>query len=926
MRRGFRWPSVVLAIFVAWTVALPALAQTSTGAIEGTVKDESGSVLPGVTVEARSPALIEQARVFTTDARGEYRFLRLPVGTYDLKFTLEGFGPMERAGIIINAGFTATVDVGMKVGGIQETVTVTGESPVVDVRGSTSQTVLTDQVIDTIPSSRNVFDMSKFVIGSSTSTPDVGGSTQAIYSAIQVHGSRGNDRGYYRDGVRTSLFFGDGDAPRVYNTTGAMAEVNYETAAIPASVPNGGVVINMVTKDGGDRLSGNFFTSTKVRESSNLDQDLRDRGVTYTSGSQHVHDIDASAGFPIKRERVWFFGEVRHFKITSLLANQTGLDGKQAWSSTTKYESFLKGTYQVNRQNKLTGSFAYDGYVTPYRREEATFVSDEAAGYNTTGQLNHVILLNWTMTKGNNWIVEAGFSYMNVGSETTYRPEVGPESRSRLDIITSTLTGAPTRVRQDNNYKRDYHASATHVFDAAGSHELRFGSQGDWGQFPDNRYNKNDIIYRYRNGVPDSVDLVNTPVNSKTTIREFGFYVQDSWRIAKRLSVNAGVRYDYFKVFIPEQYAPAGTYVGERRFSRIPVVTWNNVVPRFGVSYDLLGTGRTVLKGSASQYMGVEAAGVAQDVNPMFRSTNRCTWVDLNKDNYATENELSKCQGWTGGASSTIDPNLRRPFNREYSFGVQHELARNTGLTVMYFRRENRDMRAYQNRAVPADSYIPVTITNPLDNSPLVMYNQNPSTTGKQDNVLTNSTKLDSTYNGVEVAVQRRFSPGSYLQVGYHYGRVIGRTTTAELNDPNNDIFTKGGISNDEPHQLKVSAAYVLPWNISTSAFISLASGHTKQRTLTVGRALVPNLTRSSQSVRLEPNDVNRYPSRNLVDIRFGRIFRLGRRQVEPFADLYNLMNVNTVLSEVTTLGSSLGVVSSTINPRLIRLGLKASF
>ena len=807
MTRAFPRPPLALAMFLLLTASLPTAAQTFTGAIEGTVTDDSGAVLPGVTVEVRSPALIEQSRLFTTDARGAYRFLRLPVGTYSLKFSLEGFGGLERTEIIINSGFTATIDVSMKVGGIAETVTVTGESPIVDVRGSTSQTVLTDKVIDTIPSSRNVFDMSKFIIGSSTSTPDVGGSTQAIYSAIQVHGSRGNDRGYYRDGVRTSLFFGDGDAPRVYNTTGAMAEVNYETAAIPASVPNGGVVINMVTKDGGDRITGNLFSSVKVHESSNLDQELIDRGVTYASGTDWVHDIDVSSGLPIKKDRIWFFGEYRHFKIKSLLANQVGLDGEQAWSSTTKYQSFLKGTIQANRQNKITVSFAYDGYVTPYRREEATFVSDEAAGYNTTGQINHVILTNWTMTKGNSWIVEAGFSYMNVGSETTYRPEVTEASRSRLDIITSTLTGAPTRVRQDNNYKKDYHASATHVFDLAGSHELRFGSQGDWGDFPDNRYNKNDIIYRYRSGIPDSVNLVNTPVNSKTTIREFGLYVQDSWRIANRLSINAGVRYDYFKVFIPEQYAPAGTYVGERSFPKMEVITWNDVVPRLGLSYDLRGNGRTVLKASASQYMGVEAAGVAQDVNPMFRSTNRCTWVDFNRDNYATSDELSKCQGWTGGATAQIDPNLKRPFNREYSFGVHQQLRENLGATAMYFRRENRDMRAYRNLAVPRDSYIPVTIVNPLDGSPLTMYNQNPATAGKQANVMVNSGQLDSTYNGVELAVQRRFSPGSYLQVGYHYGRVIGRITTAELNDPNNDIFTQGGIGNDEPHQLKVSAA-----------------------------------------------------------------------------------------------------------------------
>jgi hypothetical protein len=355
-------------------------------------------------------------------------------------------------------------------------------------------------------------------------------------------------------------------------------------------------------------------------------------------------------------------------------------------------------------------------------------------------------------------------------------------------------------------------------------------------------------------------------------------------------------------------------------------VTWRDVVPRLGVSYDLLGTGRTVLKGSYSQYAGVEAAGVAQDVNPMFRSTNRCSWVDLNRDNLATSDELSRCAGWVGGSTATLDPNLERPFNREYSLGVQHQLGRDLGLSVMYFRRENRDNRDYRNLAVPTTGYIPVVITNPLDNSPLTIYNQDPATAGKQQSILTNSTKLDTTYNGIEFAVQKRFSPGAYLQAGYHYGRVTGRTTSGDVNDPNLDIFSFGGISNDEPHQLKITGSYVLPWQIEASGFVSLASGHTRARSLSVTRVLVPTLTRSSQTVRLEPNDVNRYDARNQIDIRFGRIFRKGAWRFEPFVDLYNLLNVNTVLSEVTTWGSSLGNVSATYNPRLVRVGGKISF
>jgi len=930
MLRTVQWWTIGLVGLLLMSVPLPISGQElATGSIEGTVKDASGGVLPGVTVDVSSPALVEKSRTTVTDAGGRYRFLRLPVGTYSLAFTLDGFSRVEQSGVIINAGFTATISPELEVGSLEETLTVVGASPVVDLRGTTSREVLTSEVIETIPSSRNVFDMSKFVIGASTSTPDVGGSTQHLYTAIQIHGSRGSDRAYYRDGVRVAAYFGSGDAPRAYGTTGAQEEVNYESSAIPASVPNGGMVINMVSKSGSNRLSGTVFSSGAFEgmESSNIDDDLRSRGVELTSGTKKVYDVDMAAGGPIKRDKVWLFGEARIFGITTLLANQRGLDGNQAENYNRRFEYFVKTTTQLNNENKLSVSFAYDGHIWPYRRESATFVTDEAAGYNTSGRdpYDRVIVANWTATRGNAWIFEVGFGYTRVGAETTWRPDSGPVGR--LDIVRSTLTTSAIRVRSDDTNRQDYNVSATHVFDAGGSHQLQVGSNGDWGSFPETRDNKMDMALRYRDGVPDSADLYNTPVRADSVIRDFGFYAQDKWTIGNRLTLNVGVRYDYFRAFIPEQTSPAGTWVPERHFDKIPVITWQDVVPRIGVAYDLLGTGRTVLKGSFSRYMGVEAAGIAQQSNPNYYSTNRCTWRDLNGDDLATADEISQCQGWSGSASATRDPNLRRPYNNEYSLGVQHELARNLGLAVMYFRRENRDLRAFANTVVPTESYIPVQITNPLDNSPLTIYNQNPATRGQQQNLLSNSPKLNSTYNGIEVSVRRRFSADAYLSVGYHYGKNRGRTTSSgDLNDPNLDIFSEGAVGNDETQQFKLSGSYRLPWDIAMSGFVTVATGHPRARQLSVGRSLVPSLIRSSQTVRLEPNDASRYNTRKLVDLRFGRVFRIGDRRVEPFADLYNLFNVNTVLSEVTTYGPSLGRVSSTINPRIARIGVKVNF
>jgi hypothetical protein len=516
---------------------------------------------------------------------------------------------------------------------------------------------------------------------------------------------------------------------------------------------------------------------------------------------------------------------------------------------------------------------------------------------------------------------------MNLTNRERYRPEVGPNDVARLDITNSILSSAPTRIREGQPFRQVISGQVTRVGQLWGGHELSAGAQYDWGGYVTERVYHGDIYLRFRGSVPDSADLLNSPVLSDNRVRQTGLYVQDRWMIANRLTINAGARFDNTFIWFPEQYSPAGVWVPERRTPETHVKSWNSIVPRLGVAYDLTGNQLTVLKGSFSKYVGNEATGLAENVNPhFFDSSNRCVWTDRNNDLYAQASELSACTGWSGGGTTVVDPDLRRPFNREYSLGVERSLGTNLRLSVMYNRREQRDQRSNVNRAVPYDSYIPVVITNPLTNEPLTIYNQNPATVGRQDNILTNSSKLDTNYDGLEISFQRRFGGGSQLQGGYHYGKNLGRIAAGDLNDPNNDIFVYGAVGNDEPHQFKLSGNHTLPYKITLSGSFTTNTGHPRQRTLNVGRAMVPTLTRATQTVRLEPNDENRYENWVQVDMRLGRVFSINGWRFEPFVDGYNLLNANTILTEVTTFGPSLGNVSQTINPRLVRLGGKVSF
>ncbi|HYU80310.1 MAG TPA: carboxypeptidase regulatory-like domain-containing protein [Vicinamibacterales bacterium] len=923
----------VAGFYLVLCAALAAPAWAQTGAIEGVVRDVSGGVLPGVTTEVSSPALIERARVAVTDSSGNYQFLRLPAGSYTIKFSLTGFRTVERANITINAGFTATINAELPLSTVEESLVVTGESPLVDVRTTTTQLVVTDDVVNTIPSSRHIFDMQKFVIGASTSVPDVGGSSGFMSTTFRLHGS--TEKNLYIDGVSTAGT-GAGGGLISYASTGAHQELDYQTTALPAWYPFGGIAVGSVTKSGGNRLSGDFYAGTMMGQSANLDDNLRRRGVRATSGMRDVYDIDGGLGGPIKQDRAWFFVTNRTSMLDTYVGNSFEADNvTQATDWSWRGETFYKSTVRVGDSARLS-VFNTTQYYDRAQRRDALFVTPEATYYDAHNHDNVFLTATLTGTRGTKWLYELQSNFTRRLVYNFANNLVQPGAVARFDIAQNLLYGAPSRTGHSTQNGRHVNGAVTRVGNWHGSHELKMGVQSYKGgeiRYVDKAHNAlldGDFFQvRFQNGVPNSVDLKNTPiVGADAHISHLGFYAQDGWRV-NRLTVNGGLRFERFDSSIPPQTSPAGTWVGERRFEGFHVITFRNVMPRLGMAYDLTGDAKTVLKASYGGYVSAEGTGLPNSINPLRDDTNRCAWTDRNGDLYPQASELSSCQGFPG-VRTRIDPDLRRGWSNEYSAGVQRQIAANWAGAVMYYRRENKNNRGTKNLAVPRESYIPVVITNPLDNQPLTIFNQNPATSGQQDNVLVADPLLNTTYNGVELTVQRRFSPDAYIQGGYHYGKDLGWIGgTSDLNDPNNEIFGIGAVGTDQPHQVKMSASWVLPWRIAVSTFFQAYSGIPKARTLNVGRALVPALTRATQTVRLERNDEARYESNKLIDLRIGRRFSSGstwRYNYEIFVDIYNVTNANTVLQENTIIGTSLGNVSTTIPPRLFRIGGKVSF
>src|SRR6188768_41261 len=305
-----RFPRLAAVVLVS--VQFPALALAQ-GTIAGSVKDGTGALLPGVTVEAASPALIEKVRSVVTDGSGQYRIVDLRPGTYSVTFTLPGFTTFKRDGIELTGSFSATVDAEMKLGSVEETITVSGESPVVDVQSASLQRVISKDVIDAIPAGRGQSALAVLIPGMSAGGQDVGGSNNQSLSAISIHGGRGTDQRQSVDGLTLRNVAGQGNSTNTVVDVGSSQEMTIDYAAGNAEAITGGVLFNFIPKEGGNRFSGSFFgmQTNSSFQNSNYTTELANQGLRAPNRLKNLFDYNGSAGGPIARDKLWFYSSAR---------------------------------------------------------------------------------------------------------------------------------------------------------------------------------------------------------------------------------------------------------------------------------------------------------------------------------------------------------------------------------------------------------------------------------------------------------------------------------------------------------------------------------------------------------------------------------------------------------------------------------------
>ncbi|MGE0866183.1 MAG: carboxypeptidase regulatory-like domain-containing protein, partial [Vicinamibacterales bacterium] len=896
---------------------------------------------PGATITLSGDRLIGGPQTQVSDTSGNYRFDRLVPGTYGVKFELQGFRTVDRPDVRISAAFVATINGKLEVGSLAETITVTGESPTVDVRSNVQQTVMNQEILEGIPTGRDPWSLAKLIPGVQVSTYDVGGTQSMQQSGMSAHGSSGNDVSYNVDGATVNWPGGGGGATMMYYDQGMFEEVNYMTSAIPAETLAGGVSINMVTKDGGNMWKGNarYNFSNDDLQSENFDR-IRELNPNFLGNpTLKTYDLNISGGGAIVQNRVWVNGTIRKWVVNKLV-NARNPDGSQALDDNDLKNYSGKIVTQLTTNNKLAVSYLWNDKIRGHRRDSSTQLIPDVASVVQTNPVQ-TTQAKYSGIRGS-LVFESNFSVMDGQTNYTYQPDTAADAIRKVDIGTNEVFFASTREDHQPNSRHQWDNIFTFGKSGlGGEHLIKTGVQWARLYYGSDYSVKGDHWVEYNNGVPLRVRQYNTPVFSENIANVMGFFLQDSWSV-NRLTLNIGGRWDRYVGKLPDQERPGNAFIGPASFPGREVINQSRGVWRLGAAYDLTGTGRTALKASYSRYALQVGIDRVTSVNPVSNGNRTCPWSDPNGDGkfQASEVNVAQCSSFSGGATTNYADGIRWPYSDEITAGVETQLPGAVRVGAMFYYRTNRDQYGSRNLAVPTSSYTPFTVNVP--NGPggtvanpkpttVTVYNLAPSLTSANNTVRDNDPYLDTAYKGVEVTATKRFSSRWQMQAGFTIGQNTGGTTNgADLNDPNVTLYPEGIIGNDSETAFRLSGSYRLPGDINLAGSMVANNGYPYQSTFAVSRALAATagvaLTRASQTVVLSERGDERYPNVTMFDLRLSRTFRFGSRSFQPQIDFFNIGNTDTVVNHTVAVGPAYLRPGDNISPRIIRVGFSLNF
>ena len=940
------WRIAFLSLMFA-AAGVPGFAQgggaSTTGSIQGRVVDTSGAVLPGVTVTAASPSMIGTQTQITTE-NGTYRFPAVAPGTYTLTFELSGFRSIKREGLQISLGFNATVNEEMSVATVQETVTVTGDSPVIDTSATRVQENFKLEQLQSIPNGRDMWALLAATPGVVMSRIDVGGNRAGTQTGYTAYGLTGQVK-VSVEGINTTE--GTSGAGFYYDY-GSFEEAFLGVAGQGAEAATPGVQSQFLGKSGGNRFAGEFYVDGY--NNSMQGENLSDADIARYSLRPHSNEVDryydynVNVGGPIKRDKAWWHFAYR--KQFNAVGQPQFLFDKtfDTWNTNPS----AKVTYQPSQKNKLIAYYQWNAKTQPNRLPQSTYT------YQNEGQTVRQYSPSWVW-KGewNGTISSRLFVEARYGVFGFYDPRI-PNSNENYywrDSGTLTLTGVPQRSQTDRDRKQATGSATYFLEKGRGTHTIKFGgeiykeTQWDGNQGPGG-----NIEHIYTNGrasqvvfyVPTALhigDMGEASAGNLLVVNKLDqndLFVNDSWSLG-RLTLNAGVRWDRYRGWMPDQrqiaYQIGPVNVAEQNFPEQTFYTWNSVGPRVGVVYDLSGNGRTVIKASYGLFWENPGPALSAGANPnQGTKTVTYNWTDSNGDKIFQLGEQGAQTASSLANAIGFDKNIAQPHAHDVSLFLERQLAQALATRVGFVYKTEDNLFSQYRPGRPISSYtVPFSVVDPgVDGRtgtaddltiPLLGFPTAQQANFPNDLIVMNTPRF-SRYKTVEASLSKRTSGRWTLQAGGSYTWAHDFPGNYP-NDPNG-VFDQ----NTSRWDFKLSGSYDAPLGIRLSPLLRHQAGANFARQLSVGSASAAAVGAIySGTINVEPLDAERLDNITVLDMKVERPFAVGATvKIRGFIDLFNLTNSGAADARTITTGSSFLRPTSILPPRTLRVGVRVAF
>jgi outer membrane receptor protein involved in Fe transport len=947
----------VLAVVALLALVPLASGQTTTGAtgaINGRVFDESKAVLPGVTVTI-SGASQMGIRDTVTNEEGQYRFPAVPPGEYTITYELAGFATVRRESIRVSVGFTATVDVGMGLAGLQETLTVTGQTPVVDLQSSELTTTYDKALLAAIPTgSRDFWSLLAVAPSVQVSKFDVGGSAAMTVLPVNVYGITGQERPLVEGIISNSATGGVGFS--FYGDYGSFEEVSISTAGHSAETGSPGLFSNLVSKSGGNAYHGTFYQDYQSdrTQGHNIDADQIARGLTGggTLGPTEVnrsagwHDTNGDLGGYLVRDKLWWYGSYRYLAVKQWFANYP------AEPQYSRGQNFTgKFTYQLSNNNKLIGYFQRTEKLQINRLD--AFRLSATAAINTSRDStwyqdynSGVWKAEYNRVMGNN-----AFAELRAGEYFFHFPTFRQIEALRYEDIGTNIVRGGNQNRVQDRDRPQVLGSLSYFKDSLwGTHNLKVGGNyfhesqyTNAGGFPE------QVVHVYNNGNPIEVWLTE-PGEQTIGLAVTSAYVTDTWQTPKRLTLNLGVRFDRFRSYVPEMVHPVSRWnPTEMQFPAASNLnTWNLFAPRVGASWAVTDDSKNVVKFNYAKYWYDPGFGLAGNLTPNASFWNRrFAWTDANRNGVYDLGEQGRLIANTGGSASTaLDPNLEDQYAHEVAAWYERELVPNVAVRGGVIWRGTRQAYGNVNRNRRYDAHnVPVMIPDPGPDGRVGTADDGPGIPGfnlaaqyvgtPSINVTTNVPNSDSDFLTYEFTGTKRMSSRWSLSGSFSIMKNwFNNNQYPEAQSPNtirtnslpvtpNDLI--GADANGRfaftVWSAKALGTFQLPYQMRLAATVREQSG------LPYGRTFDTSLNYGTVRVLAEPMGTHRQREVVIIDIRLEKVFPLnGPLELSGTLDLFNLFNSNAEERINWNSGASYLRPLQVIPPRVMRFSMRLTF